>query len=224
MKKILFPILLFVLSLNASDSLDVVTIAGFKGGSGLAFFSSNISKAYKTEKPVISYDFGVFASREYYQQLALSLELLVRRRGGVHRTEYPLEAGQLEYRETGLNLLYVEMPIIVKFRIGDDWKYAPSIYAGLNPAFNISAKQTYEDEISSGENELTSLESSDTGVIFGLEIWRKLGSNNLLIDFRLNSSLKLHTTDYMDAVGHSRGEYQFTTYGINMHIGYAFTL
>ncbi len=219
-----FILLIFFSGIVLADSLDVITIAGVKGGGGLGFFSSNISKAYKEEKARPVYDGGIFISREYYQQLALSLELLVRSRGGIHRSVYPVVDGREEFTETGLELLYVELPIIVKLRMGESPVYSPSLYAGISPAFNISATQTYSDEASSGENNLDHLDSNDTGVIFGFEIWKRLGKNNILLDLRLNSSLNLHTVDYLDASGNRRGEYQFTTYGFNIHIGYAFTL
>lgn len=95
-----------------------------------------------------------------------------------------------------IKFTYLEIPILLKYRIPAKGSLRPSLFAGPSLAFKLSAKEdmaltvTQSDGVDeesmnvSGSPDISNATSSDIGLVFGGDVKLKAGSANFILDVR----------------------------------------
>jgi hypothetical protein len=202
MKSNLKVLLLFLLLLIFVQSNLAFGQLGFKGGlvvSGfqpsqdLSPFSGNDYRPFlgyevywiqdDAAYPDIGLQFGIFYTKDISTYFALQPELLYSQRG--------LHFFQTELYNTSysLNVNYLEIPVLIKYKIPVRWRVKPGLLAGPYIAVKLSAKRTLEIWDERNTKGVSSIKNLDYGLVFAIHSDFSAWSRQLVIEFRFNWGL-----------------------------------
>ncbi|HEU5291210.1 MAG TPA: porin family protein [Cyclobacteriaceae bacterium] len=134
--------------------------AGVKGG-------LNASNLYvddvDDENARIGFHLGVFGQLAASEMVALQAELLFSTRG----SEAHYSSGTLQ-QEVKYNLNYIDLPLMVVFKVGESVEFHAGGYTSYLAGANIS----YEGDLANGEDEIDrdNLKSYDLGLLGGVGV------------------------------------------------------
>lgn len=175
----------------------------FPVDAGIKVGMSKVNVSLSTVIPEVDFNsrtefiMGAFISIKCFKLLAVQPEVYYLNKG-VNSTEYS------EFTEYKFS--YLEIPVLLKFKIPIPGNIKPAIFAGPYAAFNINAR---EIETEYGETDETDLKEfvkkMDYGLVFGGCLEYKLGFGKLILDIRYNLGLvnamkylKILTSGVMD--------------------------
>lgn len=254
---------LFCLILNAQEeAVEVVKEQtsnpikiGFKGGLSLPSLSDNSNNIYTQDfKSYLSFETGFFASYGFSDLLAIQAEINYTIKGGERSGFQPIPAAQLEGQlppdapvpegtvlyanfENKSALEYIEVPILVKFTFGTEWKVFGNIgpYLGflVGATQKTSGSSTISADIPGVEDILVvvpepasftaetdvseSIKNFNFGAIAGIGIMKAIGNNSELF-FEVRGTYGFIPVQEDETYGESRiGSVVFS-------IGYVYTL
>jgi outer membrane protein with beta-barrel domain len=126
----LLALFLLSLSIQAEDHVPGITGKGVKLGIGLADISTTLAP-YEDMKSFSAATVGVFVTYGFRPNVSLQAELLIEERGAGE----VLSLITTQFRDT-----YLEIPILVKYRLSSGGRVIPSVFLGPAFGFLISAK------------------------------------------------------------------------------------
>lgn len=86
---------------------------------------------------------------------------------------------------------YIEIPVLLKFKIPTQGNFSPSLFADPYAAFLMSAKEKVEiDGMSEEEDIKDNFNTADYGLCFGGSLDFDIGYSQLIIDIRYSLGLK----------------------------------
>ena len=115
---------------------------------------------------------------------------------------------------TGINLSYIDIPILAKFSLPTESEFVPYAFAGPSIGILLSAK--YE-VVNIEEDIKDETKNIDYGIVLGAGADYKIGAGCLLLDVRYSYGL----TTIVDAEGDEDAEAKNT--GIMFMIGYGYS-
>ncbi len=187
---------------------------GIKGGLGMASLSDEnvgfVSLIRSADFPVdyrdtyeakslSGFQIGGFATFNLSSSFALQPEFIYCKKGGKVQGDGILsDMGTTSTYavDEQIELTYLEIPILVKFKIPTQGKLQPTIFAGPALALNLSAKSDFEltiirddggpidSETLGGKADISNNKSTDIGLVFGGDLKLKAGSANFVLDVR----------------------------------------
>jgi len=196
MSKKIFLILIFM-------ALDIAYGQfGIKAGVALSGYqpSQNISTEYNHDyRPFLGYEIewiqndagspdiglqlGIFYTHTISKYFALQPELLYSQRGiNFYKTE-------LYNTSYNLNVSYLEIPILFKYKLPLDWSLAPSVLAGPYAAFKLSANRTLNIWEESSTKSISGVKNFDYGLVFAINFEFAELSLSPMLEIRFNLGL-----------------------------------
>jgi hypothetical protein len=190
--------LLVLMSLNTAWSQ-----FGIKGGlavSGFQLSQKSSSSTGNDYRPFLGYEvewiqegdasspdlglqIGIFYVRSISKYFAVQPELFYSQRG-LHF--YQTELYNSAY---SLNVSYIEVPLLLKFKIPLNWNVKPSLLAGPYAAFKLSANRTLRIGEEQNTKRLSSVNDLDYGLVFAINSEFSAWSRQLLFEIRFNWGL-----------------------------------
>ena len=126
----LLALFLLSLSVQAEEHVPGITGKGVKLGIGLADISTTLDP-YEDIKSFSAATVGVFVTYGFRPNVSLQAELLIEERG----------AGEVRSLfKTQIRYTYLEIPILVKYRLSSSGRVSPSVFFGPAFGFLISAE------------------------------------------------------------------------------------
>lgn len=173
---IIITVFLFMLSFSvqAQNNSTGITGYGFKIGGGFADISTNINEFKdigNSARPIA----GLFLIYNFSPQLAIQPELHYSGKGAVET--------DLLWGESGFDLSYIEVPVLLKYYIPSSGSIKPSLYMGPAMGILLSAqlKHFFDDDYDIKDG----MKSTDFCFVFGfdMEIF-KLSGAMVALDLR----------------------------------------
>ncbi|MBT8229344.1 MAG: PorT family protein, partial [Bacteroidia bacterium] len=202
---------------------------GFKTGFGvsdIAFkkYGQTLYIGYENnglihEKPLVSYEFGIFMNHRLSGKWDVQTEFLYAARGINYNKQYLYD--EITYQ---INIGYLQLPVLLGFKLSSQTKGGISFYLGPYGSLLLFAHLNKEIEGVKAHKEMNGVRVFDFGSIVGFKVERKLESGSLLFDFRIGYSL----VNMMDPIDGYFLEYNNTpdeyarNIGIIFSIGYRF--
>ena len=113
--------------------------------------------------PDIGLQLGIFYSHNLSKYFAIQPEAYYSQRG-IHF--YKTELYNTSYN---LNVSYLEIPVLLKYKIPFNWAVAPSLLAGPYFAFSLSSSRTLDFGEESDTKSVDGINSFDYGLVFALD-------------------------------------------------------
>lgn len=190
--------LLVLMPLNAAWSQ-----FGIKGGLAVSGFqlSQNVSSStgndyrpflgYEVEwiqegdasSPDLGLQIGIFYAKDFSKYFAVQPELYYSQRG-LHF--YQTELYNSSY---SLDVDYLEIPVLLKFKIPLNWSVKPGLLAGLYAAFKLRANRTLRIWEEQNSKRVSSVNDLDYGLVFAINSEFSAWSRQLLFEIRFNWGL-----------------------------------
>lgn len=175
---------------------------GFKGGVALSGYqpSQNISTEFGHDyRPFLGYEVewiqndegspdiglqaGIFYTHIISKYFAIQPEVNYIQRG-IHF--YKTELYNISYN---LNVDYLEIPVLFKYKIPLDWTVAPSFLAGPYFAFTLGADRTLDFGEESTTKSVSGVKNFDYGLVFSLVFELPSLPASPMIELRINWGL-----------------------------------
>jgi hypothetical protein len=173
--------LIFTMPLRAEIGVKGgMTLSGLQSSTGdyrhvLGYEMSGLSGG----KPLMGFQVGLFITFDLSRRFQIQPEIYYTLRGGDHSTTYLYD--DIVYK---VKIFYVEIPVILKYKIVAGRTFSSAVCAGPYAAFKLKAeKQTRiwkEDEVTT----LPNVRSFDYGLILGLTVEYAIGSGRAHLDLR----------------------------------------
>jgi len=190
--------LLVLMPLNAAWSQ-----FGIKGGlavSGFQLSQNSSSSTGNDYRPFLGYEvewiqegeasspdlglqLGIFYVKSISRYFAVQPELYYSQRG-LHF--YQTELYNSAY---SLNVDYIEVPLLLKFRMPLKWRVKPGLLAGPYAAFKVSASRTLRIGEEQNTKRVSSVKDLDFGLVFAINSEFSAWSRQLLFEIRFNWGL-----------------------------------
>lgn len=133
--------------------------------------------------PDFGLQIGIFYAKDFSKYLAVQLELFYSQRGlHFYQTELYNSAYSLEVN-------YVEVPLLLKFKIPFNWNVKPSLLAGPYAAFKLRANRTLRIWDEQNTKRVSSVKGLDYGLVFAISSEFPAWSRQLLFEIRFNWGL-----------------------------------
>ena len=205
MKRLSVMVLVMVLGLVFTQDLHPKGF-GIKSGANFAnVYNVEDSLDYKTKTGFIV---GGFYRFDLNNHLAIQPEAYFSMKGsravGEDTYSYYDSTVTTAYDYT-LKLNYLEIPVLLKYKIPSGGKVKPNLFIGPSVAFKLSARltgsykyqETYASSDYSGyysyatsiDEEVDAVERTDFGLVFGAGLDIEMGSSSLVIEARYNLGL-----------------------------------
>jgi len=175
---------------------------GIKAGVALSGYqpSQNISTGYNHDyQPFLGYEvewiqndagspdiglqLGIFYTHTIFKYFALQPELFYSQRGiNFYKTK-------LYNTSYNLNVSYLEIPILFKYKIPLDWILAPSVLAGPYAALKLSANRTLNIREESSTKSISGVKNFDYGLVFAINFEFAELSLSPMLEIRFNLGL-----------------------------------
>jgi hypothetical protein len=95
--------------------------------------------------------------------------------------------------DLSIEINYLEVPVLMKYKILPEGDYTPSLFAGPYVAFQMSAKGSATVEVDgvsqTEEMDMEEVKSIDLGITFGGSLGIKVGSGRIILDIRYSFGL-----------------------------------
>ncbi len=190
--------LLVLMPLNAAWSQ-----FGIKGGlaaSGFQLSQNSNSSTGNDYRPFLGYEvewiqerdasspdfglqLGIFYVKSISKYFAVQPELCYSQRGlHFYQTELYNSAYSLEVD-------YIEVPVLLKFKIPLNWSVKPGLLAGPYAAFKLSANRTLRIGEEQNTKSVSSVNDLDYGLVFAINSEFSAWSRQLLFEIRFNWGL-----------------------------------
>ncbi len=175
---------------------------GIKAGVALSGYqpSQNISTEYNHDyRPFLGYEIewvqndagspdiglqlGIFYTHTISKYFALQPELFYSQRGiNFYKTE-------LYNTSYNLNVSYLEIPILFRYKLPFDWIAAPSVLAGPYAAFKLSANRTLNIWEENSTKSISGVKNFDYGLVFAINFEFSELSLSPMLEIRFNLGL-----------------------------------
>jgi hypothetical protein len=136
---------------------------------------------------------GAFLTINVSPTIAIQPELLYSVKGVETTFKYNYQSQDWE-STLKWALTYIEIPVLIKYKIPTDGKVKPGLYLG--PALGFNSKGTFKqddqvanDPLNFGEFDIANVKSTDFSAVFGGELGFVMSSFNLVLDVRYNLGL-----------------------------------
>jgi hypothetical protein len=133
--------------------------------------------------PDLGLQFGIFYARSIFKYFAVQPELYYSQRG-LHF--YQTELYNSAY---SLDVDYLEVPLLLKFKIPLKWRVKPGLLAGPYAAFKLSANRTLRIWEEQHTKRVSSVKDLDYGLVFAINSEFSAWSRELLFEIRFNWGL-----------------------------------
>jgi hypothetical protein len=133
--------------------------------------------------PDFGLQIGLFYTRDISERFAVQPEVYYSERG-VH-----FDQTELYNSSYSLNVAYLEIPLLLQYKIPVKWRLKPSILGGPYAAFKLSADRTLEIWGERDTRDVSSVNSLDYGFVFAVESEFSVLSRNMMVELRLNWGL-----------------------------------
>jgi hypothetical protein len=209
---VLAMLLVFAVAISAQAG-GGITAKGIKAGVNIAGVGGKDSD--DTHKSRTAFVGGGFLTYAFSPALALQPELLYSQKGHKWDDDQGCK-GTVKYD-------YLEIPVLLKYMFQLQGATTPSLYAGLAPAFLLSAKEEWENPdggyglllTDSGTTDVKDdTKSFDFGLVFGGGIDFAVGSGLLMFDVRYTMG--------MTKVDDSEDKLDMKNKAITIMVGYGF--
>lgn len=147
---------------------------------------------------------GEFISFDLKDNLSFQVEMMYAEKGvevegvGTYDLDGSFSTHQLHEK---IKLTYLQVPVLIKYRIPKQGKITPSLFAGPALAFNRSASDditltattgvpgSETSRTTTGETTITNIRSSDLSLVFGGDLSIAAGAASLVLDIRYELGL-----------------------------------
>ncbi|MBA7607097.1 hypothetical protein ES703_14249 [subsurface metagenome] len=154
---------------------------------------------------------GIFLELGLTDMLGVQIEVLYSSKGSKGEFEFLGVEGDMAF-----NLSYIDIPILLKFKIPIEGPIEPELFIGPSLGYNLSSEIVVEAE---GEKETEDLGDETKSIDFGLEfgggVGYNLGGGKIIIDARYVLGLT-SISEYEDE--------EIKNTNISIRLGYAFPL
>lgn len=133
--------------------------------------------------PDFGFQIGIFYTRDISKYFALQPELYYSQRG--HHF-YQIELYNTSYK---LKVNYVEIPLLIKYKIPVGWSVKPSLLVGPYAAFKLSAKRTLDIWGEKDTRGVSCVNKLDYGLVFAVNSEFSAWSRQLMFEIRFNWGL-----------------------------------
>lgn len=168
---------------------------GIKGGMNVAKISNLededelIVAGFKTKNGFI---FGCFYRFDLNNNLALQPEVYYSMKGTQASGSGVIYGYGYSY-DLSIEINYLEVPVLLKYKILPKGNYTPSLFAGPYVAFQMSTKASATVEVEgvtqTEETVMDEVKSIDLGVTVGGSLGIKMGSGSIILDLRYSLGL-----------------------------------
>lgn len=136
------------------------------------------------EKPLLSYQLGLFTQLNFRKKWHLQPELLFAAKGINYSKDFLYD--DITYK---INISYLEVPVLLNYSLSNRDKGRTALYIGPYVAWKLRAMRNTEVEGIREKEKVPNINSGDLGGIAGVAVNRKLLSGQIVFDFRLSFSL-----------------------------------
>ena len=228
MKKMLtlFTVLAFLLTSagSAQSSMDF----GFKVGGNRAKMSGDpsifnlITAVLTTFTGAVEVDNdariglvgGAFLTINTSPNFSIQPEFLYSTKG--METKFRYTFNSVDYETVlQIKLIYVEIPVLLKYKFSTEGNLKPSFYFGPALGLNVSGNFTGEegslggDALDLGELDISNLTSTEFSAVIGGELGIAMGNTTLLLDLRYTAGLTTVFDDASFATAITNSEWAF---------------
>jgi len=171
------------------------------------------------EKPIFSYQAGLFYPLPLSKKWTLQPELLFTSKGIDYSKQFLYD--DITYK---INISYLEVPVLLKYQLGKGEKWPTGIYLGPYVASKLSVTRKTHLEGIKESSKVSNVKAIDFGSVLGVMVNRKMSSGELSFDFRIGYSL----INMMDTIDGHIPEYNkmpdpyARNISITLSIGYLF--
>ena len=166
MKRLLTVLMLVALTGGGAMAGDMTF--GVKGGVNLADLSGDDITNNEIKTVFVG---GIFFNYAFTDIISLQPEALFAMKG----------TKSTELENTGINLTYADIPLLLKLSVPTEGKFVPSVFAG--PSIGILMSADYERALE--ETDIKDyLKSADVGLVLGVGFDYLIGAGRLLLDAR----------------------------------------
>ena len=136
-----------------------------------------------TSNPVFGLQLGAFYTFNISDEFIFQPELYFVERG------YQFDQTPLYNINYSLHINYLELPLLIEYYLPLDWDFHPAILAGAYSSIKLSSNKSIRlpDEEITGE--VSSVNSFDYGIVFGIATEFSAWNGEIIIDLRLNWGL-----------------------------------
>lgn len=146
---------------------------GIKGGLNLADLTGDGITGNETK---MVFGGGIFFNYVFTEVISCQVEAIYMMKGAKSET----------LENTGINLSYIDIPVLAKLSVPTEGDFVPYCFAGPSFGILMSAKH----EVLNTEDDIKDdLKSPDYGLVFGAGFDYKIGAGCLLVDARYTFSL-----------------------------------
>lgn len=177
---------------------------GIKGGAGVSdIVFANVGQTpylgyeidYLTHRfPAFSYQFGGYGIINLHKHFDFQPELLIAKQGLNYNIDFLYD--NVVYK---LNIYYIQMPLIIKWRFRVDKKAQPNLFLGPYGSLKLAAKRIKIYDGIDGSEDMENVKPYDMGLAGGFGYDFEMKSGKFITEFRFNYSL-VNIMDY--AEGH----------------------
>ena len=226
MKKMLTLLIVLAFLLTSAVSAQSSMDFGFKAGGNMAKMSAdNSSTAIFNFVEALLIGFtgsvevdsdariglvgGAFLSINVSPTFAIQPELIYSTKGVEKKFRYNFNSTDYE-TVLQIKATYLEIPVLLKYRIQTEARLKPSFYAGPSIGININGVFSLEEGTEGGfatdlgEIDIANLKSTEFSGVLGAELGIAMGNTTLLLDLRYTQGL---TKAYEDVTTIDAGEF-----------------
>jgi hypothetical protein len=171
------------------------------------------------EKPLLSYQFGLFYPLDIGKKWQLQPELLFAAKGINYNMDFLYD--DVTYQ---INIHYLELPVLLKHQTFTGKKGRTYLYLGPYAAWKLSAVKNTKVEGEREKVNVSNVKSGDFGVLVGTSIHKEWLSSQVIFDFRISYSLinMMHPIEgHLPEYNRTPKEY-VRNVGIIFSVGYLF--
>lgn len=175
----------FLLLSSASAQIGIkggvgISDIGFKKWGETPYLSYEVD-GLEHEKPLLTYQFGVFTTFQFGEKLELQPELLFITKGINYNKKFLYD--DITYK---MNISYLELPILLKYKIHKGKKRETALFLAPYIAQKLSAEKVTKYEGNRAKSKVSNVNARDYGLLAGCSFeWNKIVN----IDFRVSYSL-----------------------------------
>lgn len=158
-------------------------LSPFLGNDYRPFLGYEVDWIQDEAHPKVGFQAGVFYTKDLSKHFAIQPELYYSQRG-LHF--YQTELYNISY---SLNVSYLEIPLLLKYKFPVGWRIRPGLIAGPYAAFKLSANRTIDIWGERDTKSVTCVNNLDYGIVFGINSEFSAWSKQAIFELRFSWGL-----------------------------------
>lgn len=138
---------------------------------------------YGESRPLLGIAAGIYRQTEIRKDLYLNVEILFSQKG------YIFDHTPLYNSNYRISILYLELPVFLRWTLPVSWRLQPGITAGAYAAYNLHSKRRVRQWDHSNSRGLQTVNAVDYGFLIGVSLSHRIFNRSWVWGFRLNYGL-----------------------------------